>query len=148
MATAAEYYPPLGFHFRVEFGISGNLADARFQSVSGLSVEYDYESFREGGENRFEHKLPVRTKYGDMVLKRGMLTDSEVINWCNRAFRDRQFEPSDVTIILLNEKSEPLKTWKVAHAIPKRWMVSDLNSTENAIVIETLELTYQYFTVQ
>lgn len=148
MARSEAYYPPLGFHFRVKFGISGNTADARFQSVSGLSVEYDYENYREGGENRFEHKLPVRTKYGDMVLKRGMLTDSEVVNWCNRAFRDRQFVPSDITIILLNEKSEPLKTWKVVHAIPKRWMVSDLNSMENAIVIETLELTYQYFTVQ
>ena len=148
MAGTKAYYPPLGFHFRVKFGISGNTADARFQSVSGLSVEYDYENFREGGENRFEQKLPVRTKYGDMVLKRGMLTNSEVVNWCNRAFRDRQFEPSDITVILLNEKGEPLKTWKVAHAIPKKWMVSDLNSMENAIVIETLELTYQYFTMQ
>ncbi|GAB1402891.1 MAG: phage tail protein [Lentimicrobiaceae bacterium] len=148
MANPEAYYPPLGFHFRVKFGISGNTADARFQSVSGLSVEYDYENFREGGENRFEHKLPVRTKYGDMVLKRGMLNDSEVVNWCNRAFRDRQFEPSDLTVILLNEKGEPLKTWKVAHAIPKKWMVSDLNSMENTIVIETLELTYQYFTMQ
>ena len=148
MAGSADYYPPWGFYYKVEFAISDNLGDIRFQSVSGLSVEYDYESFREGGENRFEHKLPVRTKYGDLILKRGMLVDSELINWFNRAFRDRQFEPSDVSVILLNEKGEPLKTWKIAHAIPKRWLVSDLNSAENAIVIETLELTYRYFTVQ
>ena len=148
MAGSADYYPPWGFYYKVEFAISGNPGDIRFQSVSGLSVEYDYESFREGGENRFEHKLPVRTKYGDLILKRGMLVDSELINWFNRAFRDRQFEPSDISVILLNEKGEPLKTWKIAHAIPKRWLVSDLNSAENAIVIETLELTYRYFTVQ
>ncbi|KAF0195081.1 MAG: phage tail tube protein gp19 [Bacteroidetes bacterium] len=148
MARPADYYPPWGFYYKVEFGISGNLSDVRFQSVSGLSVEYDYESFREGGENRFEHKLPVRTRYSDLILKRGMLTDSELINWFNRAFRDRQFEPSDISVILLNEKGEPLKTWKVTHAIPKKWMISDLISTENAVVIETLELTYRYFTVQ
>jgi phage tail-like protein len=148
MAGSADYYPPWGFYYKVEFAISSNLGDIRFQSVSGLSVEYDYESFREGGENRFEHKLPVRTKYGDLILKRGMLVDSELIKWFNRAFRDRQFEPSDISVILLNEKGEPLKTWKIAHAIPKRWLVSDLNSSENAIVIETLELTYRYFTVQ
>jgi len=132
----------------VEFGISGNSNDARFQSVSGLSVEYEYENFREGGENRFEHKLPVRTRYADIILKRGMLVGSEVINWFNRAFRDRQFEPSDMNVILMNEKGEPLRTWKVTQAIPKKWQVSDLNSTENAIVIETMELTYRYFTVQ
>jgi len=148
MAGSAEYYPPWGFYYKVEFGVSGNSNDARFQSVSGLSVEFEYENFREGGENRFEHKLPVRTRYADMILKRGMLVDSEVINWFNRAFRDRQFEPTDINVILMNENGEPLRTWKVTQAIPKKWLVSDMNSTENAILIETIELTYRYFTIQ
>jgi len=143
-----DYYPPLGFYYKVEFGISKDKNDARFQSVSGLSVEYDYENFKEGGENRFEHKLPVRTKYADMVLKRGMLTDSTVLNWFLDAFRDRKFEPTDINVILMNEKSEPLRTWKVAYAIPKKWQVSDLNANESVLVIETLELTYRYFSIQ
>jgi len=142
------YYPPWGFYYKVEFSISQDTNDARFQTVSGLGVEYDYESFKEGGENRFEHKLPVRTKYSDMVLKRGMLADSTVIKWFLDAFRDREFKPSDVTVILMNEKSQPLRTWKVTHAIPKKWLVSDLNANENSVVIETMELTYRYFTVQ
>jgi phage tail-like protein len=143
-----DYYPPWGFYYKVEFGISQNRSDVRFQTVSGLAVEYDMEEFKEGGENRFTHKLPVRTKYSDMVLKRGMLTDSEVINWFLRAFRDREFKPSDLNVILMNEKSEPLRTWKVSHAIPKKWLISDLNANENSLVIETLELSYRYFTVQ
>ncbi len=143
-----DYYPPWGFYYKVEFSISKDKNDVRFQSVSGLSVEYDYESFKEGGENRFEHKLPVRTKYADMVLKRGMLTGSSIIDWFLDAFRDRKFQPTDINVILMNEQGEPLRTWKVAHAIPKKWLVSDLNANDNAIVIETLELTYRYFTVQ
>jgi phage tail-like protein len=143
------YYPPWGFYYKVDFSsISKNTDDARFQIVSGLSVEYDYESFKEGGENRFEHRLPVRTKYADMVLKRGMLTDSTVIKWFLAAFRDREFKPADVNVILMNEKSDPLRTWKVAHAIPKKWVVSDFNANESSIVIETMELTYRYFTIQ
>lgn len=148
MAGAAEYYPPWGFYYKVEFGISDNSNDARFQSVSGLSVEYEYENFREGGENRFEHKLPVRTRYADMVLKRGMLVGSEVINWFTKAFRDRDFKPTDINVILMNEKGEPVRTWKITQAIPKKWQISDLSSIENAVVIETMELTYRYFTVQ
>jgi len=143
-----DYYPPWGFYYKVEFSVSKDKNDARFQSVSGLSVEYDYESFKEGGENRFEHKLPVRTKYSDMTLKRGMLTDSSVINWFLDAFRNRTFSPTDINVILMNEKGEPLRTWKVAHAIPKKWLVSDLNANDNAIVVETMELTYRYFTIQ
>ena len=144
----ADYYPPLGFYYKVEFGISQVSNDVRFQSVSGLTVEYDYESFKEGGENRFEHKLPVRTKYADMVLKRGMLTDSDVIDWLLDAFRNRVFKPASVNVILMNEKSEPLRTWKVAQAIPKKWQIGDFNANESAVVIETIELTYRYFTVQ
>lgn len=148
MSTQIDYYPPLGFHYKVEFTISQDRNDARFQTVSGLSVEYDYENYKEGGENRFEHKLPVRTKYSDLILKRGMLQNSALIQWCLAAFRDRLFVPADLVIILLNEKSEPLKSWKVNRAIPKKWSVSDFNSMDSAIVVETLELTYQYFTVQ
>lgn len=146
--TTIDYYPPLGFYYRVKFGVSEDKNDARFQSVSGLAVEYDYESFKEGGENRFEHKLPVRTKYSDLVLKRGMLTDSTVLNWFLDAFSNRVFQPSDISVMLMNEKSEPLRTWNVVHAIPKKWLVSDMNANENAIVIETLELTYRYFSIQ
>jgi phage tail-like protein len=147
----AAYYPPWGFYYKVEFHIAGGdplpTDDARFQSVSGLSVEYDYESFKEGGENRFEHKLPVRTKYADLVLKRGMLTGSGVIKWFLAAFGNREFAPADVSVILMNEKSDPLRTWNVAHVIPKKWLVSDFNANENSIVIETMELTYRYFTI-
>src|SRR5512138_1515527 len=108
----SDYYPPWGFYYRVEFGISKNKNDVRFQSVSGLSVEYDTEEYKEGGENRFTHKLPVRTKYADMVLKRGMLVGpmvlggNSVIKWFLDAFRDRTFKAADINVILMNEKSQ------------------------------------------
>lgn len=143
-----DYYPPWGFYYKVEFNLTRNKNDVRFQTVSGLSVEYDVEEYKEGGENRFVHKLPVRTKYADLVLKRGMLTDSEVTKWLLAAFQDREFKPADINVILMNEKSEPLRTWKVTRAVPKKWSVSDLNASENSIVIETLEMSYRYFTIE
>jgi len=142
------YYPPVGFHFRVRFaGLGGGDNDQRFQSVGGLSVEYDTESFKEGGENRFEHKLPVRAKYPDLVLKRGMLVDSAVAKWCLDALKDRIIRPVQVDVTLLNESHQPLKNWSVFGAWPRKWSVSDFNASENAIVVESLELVYQHFTV-
>lgn len=148
MATPGGYYPPVGFHFKVEFVGIGNDNDIRFQSVSGLNVEYDTESFKEGGQNRFEHKLPVRTKYPDLSLKRGMLKDSKVIEWCTKAFVNREFQLADVNVTLLNESHEPLKTWHLVEAWPKKWSVSDFNAQENSLVIETLDLCYKYFNVR
>src|ERR1700754_938968 len=125
---AVGYYPPWGFYYKVEFAISKASDDARFQTVSGLSVEYDYESFKEGGENRFEHKLPVRTKYADLALKRGMLVDSKVIQWCLDAFQKREFRPADVYVSLLNEKHTAIRIWHVHKAWPRKWSVSDFNA--------------------
>lgn len=147
-ASPGGYYPPVGFHFKVEFVGIGNDNDIRFQSVSGLTIEYDTESFKEGGENRFEHKLPVRTKYADLSLKRGMLTDSKVIEWCLKAFEAREFTPVTVNVSLLNEQHTAIKRWEVVDAWPKKWAVSDLNAQENSIVVETLDLAYKYFKVK
>ncbi len=140
----ATYYPPVGFHFKVEFGVTQD-KEFEFQSVSGLSVDIETEEFAEGGENRFKHKLPVRTKFPNLVLKRGLVTNSDLIGWCREAIEDFQFKPTGVMVKLLNEEHQPLKTWNVVHAYPVKWSVSDFNAEENSLVIETIELAYNYF---
>ena len=35
--------------------------------------------------------------------------------------------------------------WSFIKAWPVKWVVADLKATDNAIVIETIELAYQYF---
>lgn len=72
----SNYYPPLGFHFKIEFGNQKD--EYQFQSVSGLNVDLETEEIAEGGENRFKHKLPLRARYPNLVLKRGILSI-----WCN-----------------------------------------------------------------
>ncbi|MFB6317224.1 phage tail protein [Saccharicrinis sp. FJH54] len=142
----ADYYPPLAFHFKVTFNnVEGETA---FQSVDGLTVELETEQVAEGGENRFKHVLPVRSKYPHLVLKRGLITNSDLIKWCREALEDMVIEPTDITISLLNEKHEPLMTWNVAHAYPVKWSVSNFNAEESKLVIETIELTYNYFKLQ
>lgn len=141
-------YPPVSFHFKVEFnGISSQDKDVQFQSVLGLSVDIETEEFAEGGENRFKHKFPIRSKFPNLVLKRGMVTDSDLIKWCRNAIESFQFEPVDLTVKLLNEKHEPLVTWNVVHAYPVKWEVAELNAEESKVMIETIELAYNYFTL-
>jgi phage tail-like protein len=142
----ANYYPPLGYHFRVEFNHIGG--EFQFQSVSGLQVELETEQIPEGGENRFIHNLPVRTKFPNLVLKRGLLVNSELIKWCRDAVEDFNIVPSNLTISLLNEEHEPLITWNVVHAWPVKWSMSDFNAEESKIAIETIELVYNYFNIK
>ena len=143
-----SYYPPVGFHFRVEFRfLPPDSNDARFQEVSGLSSEVGVEEVIEGGENRFTHRLPTRAKYGNLILKRGYLTNSDLVKWCKDAIENLQFKPTTVDVTLLNENHEPLKeTFSFVRVWPVKWSVSDFKAQENALVVETLELAYNYFT--
>ena len=144
----ANYYPPVGFHFLVEFeGLGSKEKDHQFQSVSGLSVDIETEEIAEGGENRFKHKLPVKTKYPNLTLKRGILIDSVVIDWCRNAIENFSFKPVNLTVKLLNEDHQPLVSWNVVHAYPVKWAVEDFNAEESKLVIENVELTYNYFTL-
>ncbi len=142
------YYPPVGFHFKVEvLDLAPNDFDVRFSEVSGLAVELATEEMAEGGENRFVQKYPIRTKYPELVLKRGLLRNSAVLGWTRECLEEFKITPKSVDIKLLNENHEPLLTWHVIGAYPTKWAVSDLNAANNAVVIETLQLFYQYFTM-
>jgi phage tail-like protein len=146
----AEYrWQHANFHFAVSFsGIDRNHIDAGFQSVTGLDVQIQPETIKEGGENGFEHVIPGRRKYTDLVLKRGILTGKEgslIFEWCKDAFEKGIVRPVNLDVILLNEEHQPLMKWNVVHAWPKSWKTNELNAERGEVLIETLELAYNRF---
>lgn len=139
-------YPHPGFHFLVVFELFPQFPnDVRFQEVSGLTVSTEFESWPEGGENRFSHQLPKRLQFGDLVLKRGKFMGSGVLHWARKSVEQFEYTPTNVMISLLTEEHAPLYNWYVVNAIPKRLEISGINAQHNEILVETLTLTYQYF---
>lgn len=149
-------YPPTAFYFKVQFtgvnGITDNPDEQCFQEVSGLSFELETEELREGGENRFVHKLPRRVKYPNLVLKRGLLPGLNVNGWMKSAMTTfftvpvlHDFQPADLVITLLDETGGDIAAWNVVQAYPVKWAAADFKATDNAVAVETIELAYQYF---
>lgn len=141
-------YQTVGFHFLVTFhGLPGaRNEDVRFQAVSGLDVEMDTETWKEGGENHFEHTLPGRRKFSSpLTLKRGLLTPgkSGLTDWCKEAFVHLKLKPLDlVSVELLDEEHGVLVKWDVEWVWPKSWKVAELNAERSEVLIETLELNF------
>lgn len=139
-----------GFHFSVKFQ---NLpeekeVDMGFQSISGLDVEIQTETLKEGGENRFEHTIPGRRKYSRLTLKRGILKpkDSSLTAWCQKAFQDMEITPiGEVIVSLLDENHNPLMQWELNWVYPISWKVNELNAEKGEVLIETFELSYNRF---
>lgn len=145
----ALFYPPTGFHFLVRFeGLLikyPGIPDVGFQEVSGLDAEIGIEEYREGGENRFAHRMPNPASYPNLTMKRGMLIGSQLMQWFKESVEGFTFEANDITVILLNPDHLPLQAWNFINAWPVKWTVEGFNAQENQIMIENIEFAYQYF---
>jgi phage tail-like protein len=131
--------PFLSFNFELE--LEGLLVGS-FSEVSGLGAEIDIEEYREGGVNEFVHKLPKNTKYGNLVLRRGMTESKVLYDWYKKVVNGK-IERRQVTLTLMDTQKSPLKNWSFKNAFPVKWSGPDLKSDGNAVAIELVELAHQ-----
>lgn len=152
--TVPSFYQMVGFHFLVTFEElpGARNEDVMFQSVGGLDVQFDTESWKEGGENHFEHTLPTRSKFSStLTLKRGVLKpgQSGLTDWCLKSFIHLQVVPlKTVTVQLLDENHHTLLKWTLAHVWPKSWKIAEFNAERSEVLIETMELNFNRFVMQ
>jgi phage tail-like protein len=135
----------LGSRFAASFfagGLVPNSVDIRFQRVSGLSATVETLSVNEGGQNLYTHRLPKRVGYNNLILERGFVARSRLNLEFNAAMTMFQFAPSNVMVTLFDGDAEPLAAWMFLKAYPVRWATTDLNASEDRVLIDTLELSY------
>jgi len=145
--TAVDVFPHIGFAFYVEVqGIGG----AAFSEVSGLEASMKFDEVRAGGENGFVYRLPTRTEFGNLVLKRGWV-DTAIFRWMlDRATRPRHSTRKTVTIFLVDRRTklppdDGTGTFKFVDAFPVKWSGPSLKAGDNAVALETLELAHHGF---
>ena len=145
-------YPPVSFYFQLSFSGSSGKADTSFKEVSGISMEMGIEEITEGGINGYKHRVPTTVKYSNLVLKRGFVPkNSDVARWCQETLEgglEETIETKNIIVSLLDENDSPLKSWSFVNAWPVKWAISDFNSMNNEIAIETLEFAYSYFQIR
>ncbi|MDJ0703446.1 MAG: phage tail protein [Leptolyngbyaceae cyanobacterium MO_188.B28] len=149
MATSVEdiknTYPIPVFYYRVTIGDNDSIA---FSEVSGLSIEYetitykDGLSYRDGAKHMPGLKTPV-----SLTLQKGIVrSDSYLFDWLSTV-KLNTVEKRDIRIDLLNENGEPTVSWTVQDAFPKKLDVPSFNASSNEVAIENLELMASNLTV-
>ena len=142
-ATARRVDPYITCYFKVE--IKG-IQEAFFRECSGLEGEIEVLSYEEGGVNDHPHKLPGRAKSPNVVLKRGMTDSNDLWQWFSdvtKGVTKGKIERRTVEIVLCDAKGSEVRRWTFYGAYPIKWTGPSLNSTENAVAIETLELAHE-----
>ena len=135
--STSRTFPPLNFHFSVNFEHRNFRKDQRFTSVEGLQARLESDESRKKWLPSFEH----------LVLKRPFEPNSRVLEWCMNAINNQKFKTIDLTIKLLDRKHEVLAAWIIEAALPVGWGVAPLNAQDSDILIETIELKYLRFQV-
>jgi phage tail-like protein len=143
-----HYFPAVGFYYEVTIdGAAG--AQAAFQEVSGIDVTVDLETISEAGLNEYVHRVPKKTQYNNLVLKRGLYSDDSIMqSWVQESIQEGLYwsvKPKDVLVTLFDEKGDKVMAWNFVRAYPVKWSASGLNSMESAVVIENIELAFSYW---
>jgi phage tail-like protein len=116
---------------------------AGFSEVSGLAVESEVESLREGGVNEFEHQLVGPTRYASrLVLKRGLGDPQDLWMWYRQVLNG-QIARQDVTIYLNGTRSRPGLQWTLTDACPVKWTGPELRASTSAVAFETIEIVHR-----
>ena len=138
-ARTSSEDPLQKFKFRVT--IPGVPSQIGFQKVSGLSkevnvVEYDESAFE------YTHKLPGKTKFGEVTMERGMFSDSSMLDQM-KVIQNPDYRTTMI-VQLMDRFGNVQRTWKLAEAWISKWEGSDLDATSDDVAIETITVQYEY----
>jgi phage tail-like protein len=123
----------------------------RFTSVSGLKMQVEVESYIEGGVNGFEHKLPGRVTWENLVFKRGVTVDDNLFNWFNLTVgtgfdKENSVARATCAVTMLSAAGKRLRSWNIIDAFPVRWSGPDFSAEAEEVPVEELEVAHHGFT--
>lgn len=134
--TGSRKDPYSGFRFLIEIGdIVGG-----FSECSGLGLETEVFEYQEGGVNDYVHKLPTRTKQGNITLKRGVV-DSLLWDWYLETLPG-EVDLKSGTIEVTATADDSTLMWLIVEAFPRKIQGPDLNAGQSSVAVETLEICH------
>ena len=133
-------YPLVGYHFYVE--VQGKLLGA-FREATGLTSESEKIEYKASGAKGEEIMIsqPGRTKFPDIVLKRGLTSNMDMQNW-RKEIEDGKFKDAkkNGSIVLYDQGHAELARWNFENAWPTKLEGPGLNSGNNEVAVESLTL--------
>ncbi|MDF2520442.1 MAG: conserved hypothetical phage tail region protein [Clostridia bacterium] len=126
--------PYLAYNFLVEFD---GIYVGGFTEVSGLGIDIEVERKRFGGENDREYAFVTQAKYSDITLKRGLISQGSLWNWCENVSRGI-IQRKNGSICLLDHSGRPAVWWDFYDAFPIKWEGPTFNAAGSSVAIESL----------
>ena len=149
MATFRDH-PYEGSNFLVDMGAyDSSDVRANFFHVDLPDAIVDVVAYRNGNEKTQDaRKQPGLSKYGQLVLRRGLLGSTDLWEWWKQAREGQPNVDRNITVTLLDEERAPVWTWRFRNAFPVNYRVTSLDATVSDIVVEELSLTFDSMDIE
>lgn len=118
-----------------------DITEGSFSECSGLQAETEVFEWEVGGANNYKIRLPGRTKYPNLVLKRGVVT-TKLWEWYYKVISGEKFQRKTCGIVLYGYAGLPEARWSIEGALPIKWAGPTLKSGATEAAIETFELIH------
>ena len=89
------------------------------------------------------HKLPDATRYSNLVLKKGFITDQKIFDWWMDINMGSPVTTRDLKLILLDQNGTPAATWKINKAFPVVIEAVERQEDKSRIAIEKMEFAFE-----
>ena len=145
MAVQREKPYP-GINFIVDLGTGEvDTPDAGLSEVVFPEARLQMLEYRNGNDRGNDiRKLQTTTKYGNLILRRGVIGSLSWYLWWDAARNGDQTAVRTIIISLLNEdRTGRVISWKFLRARPVNHQISALNSLGTEPLIETLEVAFE-----
>ncbi len=110
----------------------------------GLSLEYEVQEVKEGGNNEYVHRWPGRTKFQNLKLTRPVDKDTQkVADWLASVASDPKRSTAEIAI--LDGGGGTISTWRLQGIYPVRWSGPTLDTGTSTVALEVLELVHNGF---
>lgn len=119
-----------------------DVAVGGFSEVQGLEAVMKVEEYQEGGNNGATLKFPGRINWTNIILKRGVATNTTLWDW-SYSFVEGRCRRRDGIIALLNEMKVPNTVWYFRRGLPIKYTGPQLNASQNAVAIEAIEISHE-----
>lgn len=139
MANRRDFDHIGNYNFRVE--IEGITAGA-FRNVEGLESETEVVEFQDGADIVLR-KRPGRTKYANIVLKKGYVATADLWEWRRSVIEGHPERKSGSVVLLGDDGQEELARYNFYEAWPAKWKGFSLDGKGTDVNVEEIELAVE-----
>jgi phage tail-like protein len=119
------------------------VTEGHFTECTNMSIKIDAIRYREGGQSQVVHRIPGQVEYGDITLRYGLTSSTELWNWLMSGVKGK-VDRKNVSIVMLESDGvTEVVRWDLVNAWVSEWRGAPLDALGRHLAIESVTIVFE-----